>query len=625
MDKKKKNPINTITLISTPWPLYSRPSIQLGALKAYLNAWDNDLQIEAHHVYLKLAEAIGYKLYHEISERTWLAESIYATLLFPKRFTQIQKLFDKQTQGKSLLGQTDLKTLSDQVKKTTHDFMDSLDWGASQLVGFTVSLCQLTSALYFIQLIKQKNPKLITVVGGSSFTGTTAIDAIKLFPDIDVVVTGEGELPLSQLIGYLKCNIHPKDAPVIQGVFTKNATETQKRQSSFFQMDTLDRLPIPDYGDYFRLLQAFDPQKSFFPALPIEISRGCWWKPAVRKATASGCAFCNLNLQWSGYRSKKPSRVVSEIDSLTDKHKALSVVFVDNVLPQKTSKAVFEGLGKLKKDLRLFSEIRATVPLAELKAMRASGMREVQIGIEALSTCLLKKIRKGTTAIQNLEIMKNCEALGIANISNLIMHFPGSGTQEINETIRAIEFALPYRPLKPVDFWLGLESPVWQNPKAFGLKAVFNHPYWGYLFPASIFQSMSFMIQAYRGDLGYQRKIWRPIRKKAKGWQKTYHELTQGPSSSPILSFRDGGDFLIIRQRRYQSEPLTHRLVTTSRSIYLFCQHHRSIKRIRSQYAAFPEDKVVAFLKMMVDKKLMFQENEKYLSLAVPVNPERYG
>jgi hypothetical protein len=35
----------------------------------------------------------------------------------------------------------------------------------------------------------------------------------------------------------------------------------------------------------------------------------------------------------------------------------------------------------------------------------------------------------------------------------------------------------------------------------------------------------------------------------------------------------------------------------------------------------FAEDKIVAFLKMMTDKKLMFEEEESYLSLAVPVNP----
>jgi len=189
MDKKKKQAIHKIILISTPWPLFSRPSIQLGALKAYLKTRDNDLQVEAHHVYLKLAQAIGYRLYHEISERTWLAESIYATLLFPERFTRIQKLFDRQRRGKSLLSRTNLKTLSDQVKKTTHDFINNLDWKACRLVGFTVSLCQLTSALYFIKLIKQKNPKLITVVGGSSFTAASAMDAIRLFPDIDAVVS----------------------------------------------------------------------------------------------------------------------------------------------------------------------------------------------------------------------------------------------------------------------------------------------------------------------------------------------------------------------------------------------------------------------------------------------------
>jgi hypothetical protein len=46
---------------------------------------------------------------------------------------------------------------------------------------------------------------------------------------------------------------------------------------------------------------------------------------------------------------------------------------------------------------------------------------------------------------------------------------------------------------------------------------------------------------------------------------------------------------------------------------------HRSLKRIRSRFPAFAEDKIVAFLKMMVDKKLMFAERDQYLSLAVPV------
>jgi hypothetical protein len=219
--------------------------------------------------------------------------------------------------------------------------------------------------------------------------------------------------------------------------------------------------------------------------------------------------------------------------------------------------------------------------------------------------------------------MKNCEALGIANMSNLIIHFPGSTRQEVDETLHAIDFAMAFRPLKPVGFWLGLGSPVWHNPKAFGIKAVYNHPNWAYIFPGELCRSMCFMIQAFRGDRGYQKTLWRPVQQKIRKWEQAYHRLHSSPMSLPILSFRDGRDFLIIRQRRFNTEPMTHRLTGTSRSVYLFCQKHRSLKRIRDQFPAIPQDQIVVFLKMMVDKKLMFAEWDKYLSLAVPVNQEK--
>ena len=251
--------------------------------------------------------------------------------------------------------------------------------------------------------------------------------------------------------------------------------------------------------------------------------------------------------------------------------------------------------------------------------MRGAGMQELQIGIEALSTSLLKKLHKGTSAVQNLEIMRNCEALGIVNSSNLILHFPGSEEQDVAETLRNLEFALPFRPLQTVKFWLGLGSPVWQNPELYGIKAVFNHPNWSHLFPQEIFYAMEFMIQAYRGDIGFQQRIWRPVFKKVAWWQKMYTALHQGPNMPPILSFRDGRDFMIITQRQYQAESILHRLVGQSRLIYLFCMQHRSLKRICNRFPALAADKIVTFLKMMVDKKLMFNENDKYLSLAIPV------
>ena len=130
------------------------------------------------------------------------------------------------------------------------------------------------------------------------------------------------------------------------------------------------------------------------------------------------------------------------------------------------------------------------------------------------------------------------------------------------------------------------------------------------------------MIQAYRGDLTYQKRIWKPVRKKIAEWQKQYAEIHNGPGHLPILSFQDGRDFIIIRQRFFQAEPATHRLVGVSRLIYLFCQQHRSIKTILAKFPGVPNDNILKFLKMMVAKKLMFAEEDRYLSLAAPIRPK---
>ncbi|MDL1961911.1 MAG: RiPP maturation radical SAM C-methyltransferase [Deltaproteobacteria bacterium] len=620
MKGKRTYPLERTVLVSTPWSLFSRPSIQLGTLKAYLDMQFPDLKVEAHHFYLKVAETIGYRLYQVISERTWLAETVYAALLFPERLEYIEKVFCREASGNPLVRNTGLETLAFQVKKVSDTFINSTDWGAFGLAGFSICLCQLTSSLYFIRRIKQRFPDLTIVIGGSMFAGESTRNLFQVFPEVDFVVNGEGELPLSRLVRHLRDSQSHEEIPPIPGIVSQKAANN-KISVSFNQMEDLSNLPSPDYDDYFDLLKTFSPEKAFFPTLSAEISRGCWWRCPQGAAKYPGCAFCNLNLQWDGYRSKSPLQVISEIDNLTTKYKTLSAAFMDNLLPIKESEDIFAGLGKLGKDFRLFAEIRATTPRHILEAMQVAGVHEVQIGIEALSTRLLKKLNKGTTAIQNLEIMKHCEELDIVNVSNLILHFPGSDLADVEETLRNLEFALPFRPLRFVHFWLGLGSPVWQDPHAFGIKAVFNHPNYAAIFPPHVFNSMRFMIQAYRGDLGLQRKIWQPVKKKVRAWKKGYAELNRGPSHTPILSFRDGRDFLIIRQKRIGSGPSTHRLVGTSRAIYLFCQRHRSLKRVLAHFPGIAEDRIVPFLRMMVDKKLMFEENGRYLSLAIPVRP----
>jgi ribosomal peptide maturation radical SAM protein 1 len=612
--------LERIALVSTPWPIYSRPSIQLATLKSYLQTRHTDLQVVAHHIYLKLAAAVGYRIYHEISERTWLAESVYAALLYPENTTAIEKLFYRSIKGRSALRKVGFKNLTEQVADVSDDFIDNLDWRSFGLAGFSICHCQFSSTLYFIDRIKKQHPDLSVVIGGSMFAGEAIKDLLRVFPQIDFAVNGEGELALSRLADCLKRPTNTAEISCIPGLVA-NPPDHHHGAITRNQLQDLTALPQPDYDEYFTLLQSLTPQRTFFPTLPAEISRGCWWRKSPVGKLYSGCTFCNLNLQWDGYRTKTPRQVVREIDTLTTKYQTLSVAFMDNLIPLNVSETVFNGLAESQKDYRLFCEIRAATPRRVLKRMKKAGVSELQIGIEALSTRLLKKLNKGTTTIQNLEIMKTCEELGLVNASNLILEFPGSDREDVEETLHNLEFAMPFRPMRSVRFWLGLGSPVWTNPKDFRVWSVYNHPNWAVLFPATVYEAMQFTIQSYRGDRLRQKKLWRPVKEKVNAWKRAYAQLHREPGSKPILSYRDGKEFLIINQKHPGIDPMNHRLVGSSRKIYLFCRQPRSFKVILEHFPSFGEDRITVFLKMMVAKRLMFEEKSAYLSLAVPIRP----
>jgi hypothetical protein len=85
------------------------------------------------------------------------------------------------------------------------------------------------------------------------------------------------------------------------------------------------------------------------------------------------------------------------------------------------------------------------------------------------------------------------------------------------------------------------------------------------------------------------------------------------------LAYADGRDFIIIRQQRNGESPLNHRLAGTSREIYLSCERPCDLSSILERFPKFTAGQVRAFLDDMVGKRLMFEEDGRYLSLAVRV------
>jgi ribosomal peptide maturation radical SAM protein 1 len=572
-------------LIAMPWPLYNRPSIQLGVLSAYLKQQDATLEPVTLHPYLEVAQRLGPEVYHRVSQNLWLCEALYAPLLFPEMHESAGRLARKLMGRRPFL---DFDRTVILLRDHLTGWVERQPWPTIDLAGFSLCFHQLFASLAAAQAVKKICPELPVVFGGSSCAGAAGESLARVFPGIDRIISGEGEQPLLALCRQLAGRPADPAQP---------------------QLRDLSDLPVPDYSGYFAEMAAhFGPGLPFLPELPVEFSRGCWW---------NRCTFCNLNLQWCGYRAKKAAAMAAEVRILAERHAVADFAFTDNVLPPKEAPRFFELLRQEGHDLRFFAEIRANLREQELATMHQGGLTVVQAGIEGLSDSLLRRMEKGATVLDNLALMKACLAQGLRLEGNLIVEFPGSTQAEVEETLAVLDFLWPFPPLTTAAFFLGHGSPVAEQPQEYGVAAVKSHPHYRRLMPQEVLAQLTLLIGDYSGNRVAQRRQWAPVVEKVAAWQRFHAQRGESAVNRPLLSLRDGSTFLLIRQETPAGQVLHHRLKGTSRRLYLACEAVIDRKTLLERFPHVTENNLIAFLGDLAAKRLLFRQGEHYLALAV--------
>ncbi len=597
-----------IALISMPWSIFSRPSIQLATLKSFLER-ETDYRVDTYHLYLHLAKTISTELYSRIALSGWAGEALFAPLLFPEKKDDAGKLFRQSLTGKGT-PRPDFDALTALVEESCTQWLTNINFSHYTLVGFSLCFSQLFASLYLAKKIKEKWSDIPIVFGGSSCSGEIGASLLQHFPTIDYLIDGEGERQLLDLCRFLtgRAENLPNKVRTLHPVPVAK-TNTADKAAAPLQ---LGQLPYPDYTPYFQEMRRLFPQQPFIPLLPIEFSRGCWWNK---------CTFCNLNLQWQNYRFKESGRMLEETLHLAEKHESLHFTFTDNALPPQEADKFFKSLLQQGLDIDFFAEIRGISEPDRLQLYSRAGLRTVQVGIEALSTSLLAKMAKGSTAIDNIAVMKMCSATGIRMEGNLITDFPGTTEEEIAETLRNLDFVLPYLPLQAATFFLGYGSPLHADAagknkgKDFPIQRIIPHAKNRRLFPGDYVQSMLMLINSYQGDKKHQHRRWQPVKRKIRAWQD-FHKQRTANEQHP-LHYRDGRTFLIIRQEQPAGAPLLHRLRGTSRKIYLACERPEKRATLLAAFPQVSDQALRKFINQMCDKRLMFQENDCVLALAV--------
>jgi hypothetical protein len=373
-----------------------------------------------------------------------------------------------------------------------------------------------------------------------------------------------------------------------------------------WEVDDLDSLPMPDYDEYAKVAE--DADVSWL--LPIEGSRGCWWDRTKRAGNAkSTCYFCNLNVQWGGYREKSVARVVDEMTALSDRHHTLRIAFVDNVLRSSGVLDFARAVAERERDFDCFYEMRAHVGPKELLAWRRAGLTQVQFGIEALSTSVLRRIGKGTTLIQNLQAMRTCHELGIRNGANLIYGFPGTTPEEIEETRQhMLSYAFSFQPLSFSRFQLGIDSTVDSLRSEFGVHGVRNLDLFRGAVPDELYDRIELFDLDFEIDEPAQD--WTAVFDAGRRWTEFHASRT-----APSLYYRDGGSYVVVADER-SGDYFEGVFEGRARDVYLYCMEIRDRKKIAERFE-LDDRSVDELLAPFVEHRIMFSEGTKVLSLAV--------
>jgi len=297
----------------------------------------------------------------------------------------------------------------------------------ADVVGLTAMTPTISTAMSIAHHLKQANPDLTIILGGAHAT-LLPDETLATTPEIDVIVRGEGEETIIELLQALE-DKQPLDN--ISGISYRANGKVLSTATRTTNID-MDSLPFPAY--HLLPWQRYKPHPPHGLASPfaaIVTSRGCPYH----------CAYCSKPVFGSKFRAQSPERVVEEVAYLQEKFGVKEVAFYDDVftLDKKRAHAIAEAI--IRKGIKIFWTCEARVNLVDkdlLRHMKRAGCYAIAYGIESASPEILKTLHKDITLEQVEEAVRSSREAGLQTIGYLMLGSPGETPETIRQTI---EFA----------------------------------------------------------------------------------------------------------------------------------------------------------------------------------------
>ena len=508
-----------------------------------------------------------------------------------------------------------LKRLDVKAKPFIDYSLNALDWSRYHVVGFSSVFAQNTASLALASAIKERWPDTVIAFGGANVLGALGLHLMRLFLCVDWVVNGEGEVAFPDAVQRMAAGKSLKGIPGLtyrlpNGKIIEQGTATPA---------ILDDLPYPDFDDYLQDLRKHASDIEEKIELPLEMSRGCWW------GDQSKCIFCALNPSSERFRHKHPKRVIEEVTAQIRRYGIRRLRCVDNNTPRNFFRDLFPLLAK---DVELdgfFVETMASLKKEEVTVLKAAGVRIFQPGIESLDTEHLRLMKKGTTMLHNVQLLKWARELSLRVTWNMLYGFPGEVPSSFARMMRLVPCLTHLEPPSYI-FEVVLQpfSPLFEETTRHGVKNVRPNSAYKAIYP---FDEKELFDMAYTLDFDRLndfklRECMEQVRPKFEAWKESWE--TGRPSMLSFLAYEDG--FIKIYDTRPNRPSPLVKLEGLEAAVYLICdrlQSPRSVVHSLRGSLGFRDvtlKETRAVLDGLVERLLMVKDRGNYLALACDLN-----
>lgn len=320
-----------------------------------------------------------------------------------------------------------------------------------KIIGCTSTLEQNNSSVAILKGVKKLRPDIITIIGGRNCEGDMAEGIASLSPDIDYIFSGESDISFK--------------------VFLQNYAQGQLPGQRIIYgeaLEDLDSEALADYDSYFKQTQLFLGQgKHRLQVASYETSRGCW------RAQKAQCFFCGGIINNHHFRTKSEEKVITDWEAIAEKYPVTHIMMTDNIVPHFYFEKLMARIQNKEKFPAIWYQENTNLSLKDLINRRKININSLVLGLESVSTGLLKLMNKGVTARQNVLLLRNACSVGIQTTWYFIWGFPGDKVQYYHETIQILPLMRHLPPPNELVFLkLSRFSPYLTNPQRFSITNI---------------------------------------------------------------------------------------------------------------------------------------------------------